>query len=222
MSGQISHEIADLELHMPMIPSAQFASDKSAHASAMTTGNARLERILTDLLTELGVDVGEQHFQETPKRVARLYRELTRGYRVNPAEILKSFTSDHRDLVVVSGITFQSLCPHHMLIYRGTMHLGYIPNGKIVGLSKIPRLVQALAARLIVQEELAAEIADAFMEHLQPLGCVVKATGTHDCVAVRGVRAAGTSMTTLVPRGVFKENFNLMEEFHRAVGAGLG
>jgi GTP cyclohydrolase I len=221
MNGQRSYEAADLDHHMPMIPCAQLTADTSAQAPAINSGNARLEKILADLLTELGVDVREQHFQETPKRVARLYRDLTRGYRINPAEILKSFSSDHRELVVVSGITFQSLCPHHMLIYRGTMHLGYIPNGRIVGLSKIPRLIQALAARLIVQEELVAEIADTFMEHLQPLGCVVKATGTHDCVAVRGVRAAEASMTTIVPRGVFKESFNLMEEFHRAVAGGL-
>ncbi len=218
MNGQLSREVTDLDLHLPTNKPEQFAARDSAQVAARNTGNARLEKILTDLLTELGVDVREQHFQETPKRVARVYRDLTRGYQANPGEILKSFTSDHRELVVVSDITFQSLCPHHMLIYRGTMHLGYIPNGKIVGLSKIPRLIQALAARLIVQEELVAEIADAFMEHVRPLGCVVKATGMHDCVAVRGGRAAETSMTTIVPRGVFKESFNLMEEFHRAVG----
>jgi GTP cyclohydrolase I len=203
---------------MPMIPAGQLGPRNQDVVSSVR--NERLESILSDLLVELGIDINEQHFRETPKRVARLYRELTRGYRSKPEEILKTFTSPHQELVVVSGIRFQSLCPHHMLIYRGTMHLGYVPNGRIVGLSKIPRLIQAMSARLIVQEELVAEIAGAFMEHVQPLGCVVKASGTHDCVAVRGVRAAGASMTTIVQRGVFRESQDLMGEFHQAVTGG--
>jgi len=182
--------------------------------------NSRLEQLVTSLLLELGVDVQQEHFHETPRRVAKSYRDLTRGYRTNPAEILKTFSSDHNELVVISNIAFQSLCPHHMLIYRGRMDLGYVPNGKIVGLSKIPRLIQAMAARLIVQEELVAEIADTFMQQVKPLGCVVRATGKHDCVAVRGVRASEASMTTIVPRGVFKESSRLMDEFHRVLGTG--
>lgn len=226
MNTQLSRTPLDVDFTMPAIPSipvAAFAHGSQILAESISPeqNNTRLEQIISSLLTELGVNVQQQHFRETPRRVARLYRDLTRGYQAKPGEILKTFTSEHNELVVVSGVTFQSLCPHHMLIYRGRMDLGYIPNGKIVGLSKIPRLIHALAARLIVQEELVAEVADAFMRHVQPLGCVVRATGKHDCVAVRGVRAAEASMTTIVPRGIFREQPVLMDEFHRAL-AGNG
>jgi len=180
--------------------------------------NTKLEEIVTELLKELGVDVRDQHFSGTPGRVARLYRELTKGYRLRPGEILKTFSSKHHELVVVSDINFHSLCPHHMLIYRGKMHLGYIPNGKIVGLSKIPRLIQGMASRLIVQEDLVSEIADTFMREVQPLGCAVRATGRHDCVVVRGVKSPETSMTTVALRGVFQEKPSLTDEFYRIIG----
>jgi len=177
----------------------------------------RLEIIIGDLMTELGLDLTDQHFEGTPARVARLYRELTRGSRVDPAKILKTFNSKHSELIVVSEIDFHSLCPHHLLIYRGKMHFGYVPDGKIVGLSKIPRLIQAMASRPIVQEDLVSEIADTFMSVVKPLGCVARATGRHDCVAVRGVKCHEARMTTVALRGAFREKPSLVEEFHQAL-----
>jgi len=177
----------------------------------------RLERIIGDLMTELGLDLTDQHFEGTPARVARLYRELTRGSRVDPAKILKTFDSKHSELIVVSEINFYSLCPHHLLIYRGKMHFGYVPDGKIVGLSKIPRLIQAMASRPIVQEDLVSEIADTFMSVVKPLGCVARATGRHDCVAVRGVKCHEAQMTTVALRGVFRDKPSLVEEFHQVL-----
>lgn len=177
----------------------------------------RLESIICALITELGLDLSDQHFQGTPARVARMYRELTRGYRTDPAEILKTFRSKHNELIVVSDINFSSLCPHHLLIYRGKMHFGYIPDGKIVGLSKIPRLIQSMASRPIVQEDLVSEIADTFMSVVRPLGCVVRATGRHDCVAVRGVKCHEAQMTTVALRGLFREKASLAEEFHQVL-----
>lgn len=177
----------------------------------------RLERIISDLITELGFDLTDQHFEGTPARVARLYRELTRGSRVDPAKILKMFDSKHSELIVVSEINFCSLCPHHFLIYRGKMHFGYVPDGKIVGLSKIPRLIQAMASRPIVQEDLVSEIADTFMSVVKPLGCVARATGRHDCVAVRGVKCHEAQMTTVALRGVFRDKPSLVEEFHQVL-----
>jgi GTP cyclohydrolase I len=178
-----------------------------------------MEAIVKELLLELGVDIHDQHFRGTPARVARLYRELTQGYRIQPAEILRTFASNHHELIVVSDINFYSLCPHHLLIYRGKMHFGYVPDGKIVGLSKIPRLIQGMAARLIVQEDLVAEIADTFMAQVKPLGCVVRATGRHDCVAVRGVKCHEAAMTTVALRGVFQEKSSLTEEFHQVLSS---
>jgi GTP cyclohydrolase IA len=177
----------------------------------------RLERIIRDLITELGLDITDQHFEGTPARVARLYRELTRGARLDPAEILKTFDSKHSELIVVSEINFHSLCPHHLLIYRGKMHFGYVPDGKIVGLSKIPRLIQAMASRPILQEDLVSEIANTFTSIVTPLGCVARATGRHDCVAVRGVKCHEAQMTTVALRGIFREKPSLVEEFHQVL-----
>ena len=181
------------------------------------TKTDRLERIVSDLITELGLDITDQHFQGTPARVARLYRELTRGSRLDPVKILKTFDSKHSELIVVSEINFYSLCPHHLLIYRGKMHFGYVPDGKIVGLSKIPRLIQAMASRPIVQEDLVSEIADTFMSVVKPLGCGARATGRHDCVAVRGVKCHEAQMTTVALRGLFREKPSLVEEFHQVL-----
>lgn len=177
----------------------------------------RLQMIIRELMAELGMDLADQHFRGTPARVARLYRDLTRGIGMDPVAILKTFHSEHRELIVVSDINFYSLCPHHLLIYRGKMHFGYVPDGEIVGLSKIPRLIQAMASRPIVQENLVSEIADTFMSIVQPLGCAVRATGRHDCVAVRGVKCHEAQMTTVALRGLFQEKHSLVEEFNQVL-----
>ncbi len=177
--------------------------------------------IVGELMAELGMDLTDQHFRGTPARVARLYHELTRGLGMDPAAILKTFHSKHRELIVVSDINFYSLCPHHLLIYRGKMHFGYVPDGEIVGLSKIPRLIQAMASRPIVQEDLVSEIADTFMSIVQPLGCAVRATGSHDCVAVRGVKCHEAQMTTVALRGLFQEKHSLVEEFNQVLASAV-
>ena len=180
----------------------------------------RLENIIRLLLQELGLDVSNQHLRETPKRVTRFFREFTQGYAAKPAAILKTVSSKSAELVVVSAIDFYSLCPHHLLVYGGKMHFGYVPNGQIVGVSKIPRLIHALAARPVVHEDLVADVAEAFMSVDKPLGCAVKAIGKHDCVAVRGVRCPSTAMTTVALRGIFREQESLCREFEEAVAEG--
>jgi GTP cyclohydrolase I len=177
----------------------------------------RLQKIVHELMLELGLDLADQHFKGTPARVARLYRELTRGNTADAGAILKTFRSSHSELIVVSDINFYSLCPHHLLIYRGKMHFGYVPDGKIVGLSKIPRLIQTLASRPIVQEDLVSDVADTFMSVVQPLACVARATGRHDCVGVRGVKAHEAQMTTVALRGLFQEKHSLVEQFNQIV-----
>lgn len=180
----------------------------------------RLPAIIAMLLKELGLEVQSEHFRDTPKRVARFYREFTRGYGAKPAEILKTFPSRNQELIVVSDVEFFSLCPHHLLIYGGRVHLGYVPGGRIVGVSKIPRMIQELAARAVVQEDLVADIADAFMSVVKPLGCAVTAVGKHDCVAARGVRCPEASMTTVALRGIFSEDENYVQRFNHAIGQG--
>jgi len=180
----------------------------------------RLPAIIAMLLKELGLETQSEHFRDTPQRVARFYREFTRGYRAKPAEILKTFPSRNRELIVVSDVEFFSLCPHHLLIYSGRIHVGYVPDGRIVGVSKIPRLIQELAARAVVQEDLVADIADAFMSVVRPLGCAVTAVGKHGCVAARGVRCPESSMTTVALRGIFSDDENYVQRFNRAIGQG--
>lgn len=180
----------------------------------------QLPAIIAMLLKELGLETQSEHFRDTPKRVARFYREFTRGYRAKPAEILKTFPSRNRELIVVSHVEFFSLCPHHLLIYGGRIHVGYVPGDRIVGVSKIPRLIQELAARAVVQEDLVADIADAFMSVVKPLGCAVTAVGKHDCVAARGVRCPESSMTTVALRGIFSEDESYVQRFNRAIGQG--
>lgn len=180
----------------------------------------RLERIVRLLLQELGVDTNNQHFRDTPRRVAGFYREFTRGQRVLPADILKTFQSKSSAVITVSSIEFYSLCPHHLLPYGGKIHFSYVPNGRIVGISKIPRLVHALAARPVVQEDLVADIAEAFMSAVHPLGCAVKAIAKHDCVAARGVKCPSTAMTAIALRGIFREKESLCREFEQAIAEG--
>jgi len=181
------------------------------------SGGDRLEGIIRLLLAEMGININSEHFRATPARVARFYREFTSGYQARPAEILKTFPSKLNTLVVVSHIDFFSLCPHHLLVYGGQAHFAYVPDKQIVGVSKIPRLVHALARRPVVQEALVVDIAEAFMSVVKPLGCAVKAIGHHDCVAARGVKCPSMVMTTVATRGIFEEQESLSREFDRAV-----
>lgn len=187
---------------------------------AWQTAGDRLEKIIALLLKELGLDVSSQHFRDTPRRVANYYREFTVAKRARPEDILKTFQSTSSALITVSSIDFYSLCPHHLLPYGGKIHFCYVPNGRIVGISKIPRLIHALAARPVVQEDLVADIADAFMSVVKPLGCAVKAIAKHDCVVARGVKCPSTAMTAVALRGIFREKESLCLEFEQAIAEG--
>jgi GTP cyclohydrolase I len=209
--------VATLEGRLELTPEKNLPA---VQFDAMVPKSDRLAEIVKLLLLELGVDTESQHFRETPGRVARFYREFTQGFCVRPETILKTFRSQAHELVAVSAIDFFSLCPHHLLVYGGKIHFGYIPNGQIVGVSKIPRLIHAMAAQPIVQEELVSSIADAFMSVVKPSGCIVKAVGKHDCVAVRGVKCPATALTTVAKRGIFEQDGIYIEEFDRAITEG--
>jgi GTP cyclohydrolase I len=209
--------VATLEGRLELTPEESLPA---VQFDAMVPKSDRLAAIVKLLLLELGVDLDNQHFRETPERVARFYREFTRGLCVRPEAILKTFRSEAHELVVVSAIDFFSLCPHHLLVYGGKIHFGYIPNGQIVGVSKIPRLVHAMAARPIIQEELVSSIADAFVSVVKPSGCIVKAIAKHDCVGVRGVQCPAVAMTTVTKRGIFAQERGYSEEFDRAITEG--
>lgn len=151
--------------------------------------------------------VDREGLVETPGRAARAWRELTEGYDVDVRRLLKTFDSDGYDeMVAVADIPFASLCEHHLLPFTGRAHVVYIPVGRIVGLSKIPRVVDAYARRLQVQERLTIQIADALEDHVQPFGVMVVVEATHMCATLRGVKKAGVVMRTSAVRGEIKDN----------------
>ena len=168
---------------------------------------ARIERAVREILLAVGEDPDREGLQKTPNRVARAYGELLAGLQDNPRRHLKTvFHEDYDEVVLLRDIEFNSLCEHHLLPFTGRAHLAYLPAGKVVGLSKLARLVEGFARRPQVQERLTTQIADALMEELNPIGaaCVIEAT--HTCMTIRGAAKPGAMMVTSALRGIFKEN----------------
>jgi GTP cyclohydrolase I len=167
----------------------------------------RIERAVRELLLAVGEDPDREGLLKTPNRVARSYAELMAGLREDPRVHLKTvFHERYDEVVLLRDIEFHSLCEHHLLPFTGRAHVAYLPDGKVVGLSKLARLVEGYARRPQVQERLTTQIADALMDELQPIGaaCVIEAT--HTCMTIRGAKKAGSTMVTSALRGIFKEN----------------
>jgi GTP cyclohydrolase I len=177
--------------------------------------NARVEVAVREILREMGEDPDRQGLLGTPGRVHRMYAELTAGYHVDPARLINGaiYDVDYSEMVVVKEIPFYSLCEHHLLPFFGTAAVAYIPSGRVVGLSKIPRIVEMYARRLQVQERLTLQVAEFLMEHLHPQGVGVVMEATHLCAVMRGVRKPGTVMTTSHVLGIFRANDKTRSEF---------
>ena len=167
------------------------------------------------LLTEIGEDPARAGLQGTPERVRRMYAELTEGYATDPESLLNgaAFEVDYDEMVVVRDIEFYSLCEHHLLPFFGRAHVGYLPRGRVIGLSKIPRIVDMYAHRLQVQERMTQQVATFLMERLDPkgVGCVVEAT--HLCTVMRGVRKQEATMVTSAMLGTFRADARTRSEF---------
>ena len=178
-------------------------------------GNAAIEAAVRTILTEIGEDPARDGLIRTPERVARAYAELTAGYHVDPQALINGaiFDVDYDEMVIVRDIHFYSLCEHHTLPFYGHAHVAYIPNGKVIGLSKIPRIVEMFARRLQVQERMTVQIADFLNEVLAPRGVAVVAQGVHMCSVMRGVRKENASMITSAMRGVFRKDSKTRAEF---------
>ncbi len=167
----------------------------------------RIERAVREILLAVGEDPDREGLLKTPNRVARAYGELMAGLQDNPKRHLKTvFNERYDEVVLLRDIEFHSLCEHHLLPFTGKAHVAYLPDGKVVGLSKLARLVEGFARRPQVQERLTTQIADALMDELNPIGaaCVIEAT--HTCMTMRGVKKHGSIMATSALRGIFKEN----------------
>jgi GTP cyclohydrolase I len=176
---------------------------------------ANIEFAVQNILMNIGEDPEREGLLKTPNRVARMYDELTSGYHVDPVKLINGavFTVDYDEMVVVKDIDFYSMCEHHMLPFYGRAHVAYIPNGKVVGLSKIPRIVEMFARRLQIQEQMTSQIANFIDETLQPQGVAVVVEGAHMCAMMRGVKKANTKMTTSKMLGIFRENDKTRAEF---------
>lgn len=182
---------------------------------------SRVKAEVKDMLTHLDPDFSRQGLHDTPDRVSRMWvDELTSGYNVNLEYLFKTFESDGYDgIVIVKDIPFTSVCEHHLIPFVGYAHVGYLPNGKVVGLSKIARLVNAYSRRLQIQERLTQQVTEELQERLQPRGVAVVVEAEHMCMAIRGVQAPGTKTVTSAVRGVFNTNEEgEKDEFFRLIG----
>ena len=179
----------------------------------------KVEAAIKLLLEGIGEDPTREGLLETPARVARMYGEIAGGMDQSAEEHLsKTFAVASNDLVIERDITFYSLCEHHLLPFYGKVHLAYIPNGRVTGLSKLARTVEVFSRRLQLQERLTSQIADALMDDLGAKGAIVMVEGEHMCMSMRGVSKPGASTATLAKRGVFEGDQALVDEFFRLIG----
>ncbi|WP_409569652.1 GTP cyclohydrolase I FolE [Kouleothrix sp.] len=212
--------------HTPGTGHAAFALEPAEYGELVLPGqgklegmtfrsNEQIEAAVGAILRNIGENPEREGLQRTPSRVAKMYAELTAGYRVDPVALINDaiFTVDYDEMVMVKDIDFYSMCEHHMLPFMGRVHVGYIPNGTVLGLSKIPRIVEMFARRLQVQERLTVEIADFINAALRPQGVAVVAEGVHMCSVMRGVKKANAKMITSAMRGIFRSDARTRAEF---------
>lgn len=179
-----------------------------------------IEKAVRKTLANIGEDPDREGLQRTPERVARMYDELTAGYHMDPVKLINDalFDVGYSEMVIVKDIDFYSLCEHHLLPFFGKAHVAYIPKGKVVGLSKIPRIVDMFARRLQVQERMTQQIADFIDEVLHPHGVAVVVEGAHMCSMMRGVKKANATMVTSALVGTFKSHLKTRAEFMEHIG----
>jgi GTP cyclohydrolase I len=180
--------------------------------------NTALEDSVRTILEEIGENPNREGLLDTPRRVAKMYREVFSGVGVNPETALTTtFEEDYDGIITVKDMTYYTFCEHHLIPFYGKAHIGYIPDGRIVGLSKFARLVELVSQRPQVQERMTGQIASAIVNVLSPKGVIVTIEGTHLCMCARGVKKPGTATVTTVKKGLFAENTALCEEFERSL-----
>ena len=170
------------------------------------------------MLEAIGEDPEREGLVETPDRIARMYEEIFEGFNHSPEKHLKKvFTVDSDDIVLEKDITFYSMCEHHLLPFYGKTHIAYIPDGKVVGLSKLARTVEVFARRLQLQERMTAQIADAMMRYVKAKGVMVVVEAEHMCMTMRGIKKPGSKTVTAVARGLFKSEPRLRDEVYKMI-----
>jgi GTP cyclohydrolase IA len=189
------------------------ADEAGDHALAGGADLARIERAVREILAAVGENPDREGLQETPARVARMYAELFAGLHQDPRmHLQKFFIEKYDEIVLVRDISFNSMCEHHMLPFMGKAHIGYLPNGRVIGLSKLARVVEVVSKRPQVQERMTEEIANLLVEELDAKGVAVVIEATHSCMAIRGVRKPGSVCVTSAMKGVFRANLSSRSE----------
>lgn len=197
---------------MSKTTSAQRALERDG--AVQSVDHARIAAAVREILLAVGEDPDREGLRDTPARVARMYEEMFAGLHKDPAVLLKkTFVEKYDEMVLVKDISFESVCEHHLLPFFGKAHIAYIPNGKIVGLSKLARVVEMVARRPQVQERMTEGIADLVMNELGAQGAGVVLEAAHTCMAIRGIRKPGSICTTSAMRGIFRANLTTRSEF---------
>src|SRR5581483_7188098 len=174
----------------------------------------RIERAVRDVLTAVGENPSREGLRDTPNRVARMYREIFSGLSADPRdELSATFEEDHAEMVILRDIPFYSMCEHHLLPFYGVVHAGYIPNGRVVGISKIARVVEIFAKRPQLQERMTTQIAETINSALKPEGVAVVIRAEHLCMTMRGIKKPGTNIMTSAMRGRFRDSEVTRGEF---------
>jgi GTP cyclohydrolase I len=180
---------------------------------------ARMRRAVREIIVALGEDPEREGLRETPRRVADMYAEVFAGLHQDPEDVLQvGFEEGHQEMVIVKDIPFYSMCEHHFLPFHGVAHVGYIPNGRVVGLSKLARALEILARRPHLQERLSSQLADAIMSALEPAGVAIVIRANHLCMTMRGIRKPGSLTVTSAMRGVFQRGAATRAEFMSLIG----
>jgi len=189
------------------------AADDDPSAGPLHVDHARIERAVREILAAVGEDPDREGLLETPARVARMYAEMFSGLRQDPREHLKkAFTEKYDEIVLVRDIAFNSVCEHHLLPFMGHAHIGYLPDGRVVGLSKLARVVEAVSHRPQVQERMTEQIADLLEHDLGAKGVAVVVEATHTCMTIRGVRKPASMCVTSAMKGLFRTNVSSRAE----------
>ncbi|HHX64407.1 MAG TPA: GTP cyclohydrolase I FolE [Chloroflexi bacterium] len=179
----------------------------------------RIKNAVREILLAIGEDPQREGLLRTPERVAAMYKEIFSDIGRDPADILAvGFEEDHQEMVILRNIPFYSMCEHHLLPFHGRAHVGYIPSGRVVGISKIARVVETYARRPQLQERLTSQIADAIMEHVKPWGVGIVIEAEHLCMTMRGIRKPGSVVVTSASRGIFRTRTETRAEFMSLIG----
>lgn len=206
------------ELDLPEDGELQMSDLSTQQETAFVVDHDRIEQAVREILVAVGEDPDREGLQETPARVARMYAEMFQGLRSDPRIHLKKFfTEEYDEVVLVRDISFCSMCEHHLLPFMGKAHIGYLPNGKVLGLSKLARVVDDISRRPQVQERMTEEIANLLLNELDAKGVAVVVEATHSCMTIRGVKKPGSLCVTSAMKGIFRSNLSTRSEIMQLI-----